>query len=68
MVSLKPATDKLQTKGKLQKSQTQSFCSDCVYTWCANRGKVAYCSQKYKGTKCYTRKTDYSNLKRIAGY
>lgn len=25
------------------------FCSDCMYTWCSLRGKIVYCTQKYRG-------------------
>ncbi|NHJ47934.1 MAG: hypothetical protein FK733_09110 [Asgard group archaeon] len=28
---------------------SESFCSNCMYCWCANRLKVLYCSLKYKG-------------------
>ncbi|MEA2070644.1 MAG: hypothetical protein U9O98_05070 [Asgard group archaeon] len=32
----------------LQK-QEQSYCTDCSYYWCSLRGKVSYCSMKYRG-------------------
>ncbi|RLI69088.1 hypothetical protein DRO91_04630 [Candidatus Heimdallarchaeota archaeon] len=27
------------------------FCSDCMYTWCSLRGKIVYCTQKYRGVQ-----------------
>jgi len=27
------------------------YCTDCVITWCLYRGKIVYCSLKYRGIR-----------------
>ncbi|NPE07062.1 MAG: hypothetical protein GNW80_02165 [Asgard group archaeon] len=43
------------------------FCTDCVIDWCKIRNKVSYCSQKYKGTGCYSCSDTKCSVKKIAG-
>lgn len=49
------------------KKTTNTFCSDCEIDWCKIRNKVSYCSQKYRGTNCYSCSDGSCSVKRIAG-
>ena len=65
----------LESQGKILarekpavKKTTEGYCMDCNLDWCKIRNKVVYCSQKYKGTSCYSCKDGSCNIKPIAGY
>ena len=30
---------------------SDSYCADCMLSWCYFRGKVVYCSLKYRGVR-----------------
>jgi hypothetical protein len=32
-----------------EKIAETNFCEDCIYSWCATRNKVSFCSLKVKG-------------------
>ncbi|RLI69089.1 hypothetical protein DRO91_04635 [Candidatus Heimdallarchaeota archaeon] len=49
------------------KKTTSSFCLDCVIDWCKIRNKVTYCSQKYKGIRCYSCSDTKCTIKKRAG-
>ncbi|MBD3191576.1 MAG: hypothetical protein GF308_13085 [Candidatus Heimdallarchaeota archaeon] len=50
------ATDKKKALNDqtLPKEEMKStYCSDCLVEWCKMRNKVTYCSQKYRGVRCF---------------
>ncbi len=49
------------------KTPKVTFCTDCAIDWCKIRNAVTYCSQKYKGTSCYSCTDENCKIKRIAG-
>ncbi|HUT81308.1 MAG TPA: hypothetical protein VMZ29_08910 [Candidatus Bathyarchaeia archaeon] len=49
------------------KTKESIFCLDCVIDWCKNRNQVSYCSQKYKGTSCYSCEDKSCSVKKMAG-
>ncbi|MBN1328632.1 MAG: hypothetical protein JXA54_04085 [Candidatus Heimdallarchaeota archaeon] len=49
------------------KTKESVFCLDCVIDWCKNRNQVSYCSQKYKGTSCYSCDDSNCSVKKTAG-
>lgn len=40
----------LRTDFSVYQDETiESYCSDCLYDWCASKDKVTFCTQKSKG-------------------
>lgn len=67
-LTLLETSNKPLKKEKLTlQSNEPTFCNDCVFDWCKMRNKVSYCSQKYKGTSCYSCEDKTCKIKRIAG-
>ncbi|NHJ47935.1 MAG: hypothetical protein FK733_09115 [Asgard group archaeon] len=51
----------------LVSQKDRTFCLDCLLEWCSIRNTVTYCSQKYRGTNCYSCDDGKCSVKKIAG-
>ena len=43
--TVKPIS-KVEERDQIEK---ETYCNDCLYTWCKQRAKVTYCTMKTKG-------------------
>ncbi|HUU78488.1 MAG TPA: hypothetical protein VMX55_09075 [candidate division Zixibacteria bacterium] len=67
MASIETSKFPLNRDQSLLKKKSITFCTDCAIDWCKIRNQVSYCSQKYKGTTCYSCSDNSCRVKRIAG-
>ncbi|NHJ38507.1 MAG: hypothetical protein FK731_00635 [Asgard group archaeon] len=62
----KPREKQLSSEKSFISKKESVFCLDCIIDWCKIRNKVTYCTQKYRGTSCYSCDDGKCSVKKLA--